>query len=431
MSHHTGELLDGRYRLDDRIARGGMGEVWEGTDVLLNRTVAVKTLNDDRAGDAQFHRRFRHEACAMAALHHPGIADVYDFGKLPGDPYLVMAYVDGQPLHGLIAERGRLPAADTMAIVAQVAHALQAAHDVGIVHRDVKPGNVIIQPDGTAVLVDFGIAHSTRSAALTGTREVVGTAYYIAPERLSKQTAGPAADVYALGAVAYHCLAGHPPFLGEDTLAVAMQHVREEPPPLPGDVPAAARAVVTTALAKDPAARFRSAAAMATAAEQATGAASKDEQTVPLAHSRLRPGSAPPQPNTTVRPRRRVLFVLLLAALALLGASAALALADPFGRDPGSPRPATSAPAAPSGTPSPSESARPVEGGGTGGTPTHSPSRSTGPSPSTTPTRSPGTPTATPTTTAPTSRPTTTPPTGQPTSQPPSSPAPTTGTPTP
>ena len=365
MSYHTGELLDGRYRLDDHIADGGMGEVWRGTDVLLNRTVAVKTLNDDRADDPQFRSRFRHEACSMAALHHPGIADVYDFGKLPGAPYLVMAYVDGQPLHMRIADRGRLSVADTMSMVAQVARALQAAHDVGIVHRDVKPGNVIIHPDGTAVLVDFGIARSARSAALTGTREVLGTAYYIAPEQLSKQATGPAADMYALGAVAYHCLAGHPPFLGRDPLAVAVQHLREEPPPLPGDVPAAARAVVMTALAKDPAARFLSAAAMATAAERAAGAASMDEQTIVLAHNRLRPGHPSSPPSTTVRrrPRRRIVLMLLLAALALLGASAALALTDPFGSNPGSPQPSTSVPAVPPGVPASSGSARPVEGG--------------------------------------------------------------------
>lgn len=225
MSHHSGDLLDRRYRLDDRIASGGMGDVWHGTDIVLNRAVAVKTLRDDRAADPQFRSRFRQEARAMAALHHPGIADVYDFGKEPGDPYLVMALVGGQPLDERIAKAGRLPVRETMTTVAQVGRALQAAHDAGIVHRDVKPGNIIVQPDGTAVLVDFGIARSGGSPALTGVREVIGTAHYLAPERMSHHTAGPAADVYALGAVAYHCLAGRPPFLGEGSLAVAVQHL--------------------------------------------------------------------------------------------------------------------------------------------------------------------------------------------------------------
>lgn len=127
MSHRTGETLDDRYQLGHRIASGGMGEVWQGVDLRLNRTVAVKTLRDDRAGDPQFHRRFQHEAHAMAMLHHPGIADVYDFGREPGNPYLVMAYVQGQSLDQRIAARERLTSGETMSIVAQVARALQAA----------------------------------------------------------------------------------------------------------------------------------------------------------------------------------------------------------------------------------------------------------------------------------------------------------------
>jgi hypothetical protein len=180
-----------------------------------------------------------------------------------------MAYVNGQSLERRIAERGRLDAAGTMSIVAQVGRALQAAHEAGIVHRDVKPGNIICTPGGTVVLVDFGVARSTQSAALTGAEEVVGTAHYLAPEQVSRQPVGPATDVYALGAVAYACLAGHPPFLGPSPVAVAAQHLSEPPPPLPGDVPPPARALVATALAKDPAARFPSAGAMAAAAETA------------------------------------------------------------------------------------------------------------------------------------------------------------------
>ena len=228
-----GEMIGGRYRLDDRIAAGGMGEVWRATDTVLGRDVAVKTLHAGQAGDPGFQERFRHEARAMAALHHPGIADVYDYGQTGdgADAYIVMARVAGRPLNELIAVRGRLGAAETMSIVAQAGRALDAAHEAGIVHRDVKPGNLIIRSDGTVVLVDFGVARSSESMELTGVREVVGTALYIAPEQVSKQTTGPPADVYALGAVAYHCLAGRPPFLGDNPLAVAMQHVSDEPPP--------------------------------------------------------------------------------------------------------------------------------------------------------------------------------------------------------
>jgi eukaryotic-like serine/threonine-protein kinase len=264
-----GEILGDRYRLDDRIAAGGMGEVWQATDTVLGRDVAVKTLHAGRAGDPGFQTRFRHEARAMAVLHHPGVADVYDYGQSGPDAYIVMARVNGQALNERIAERGRLSAAETMSIVAQAGRALEAAHQAGIVHRDVKPGNLIIQPDGTVVLVDFGVARSAESAALTGAKEVVGTALYIAPEQVSKESTGPSADIYALGVVAYHCLAGHPPFLGDSAIAVAVQHVSDEAPPLPADVPPTVAAVVTRAMLKDPADRFPSAAAMADAAEQA------------------------------------------------------------------------------------------------------------------------------------------------------------------
>lgn len=262
-----GEMLGDRYRLDDRIAAGGMGQVWRATDTVLGRPVAVKTLLAGYAGDAGFRSRFQHEARAMASLRHGGIAPVYDFGETEEGAYLVMARVDGLPLNQWIAEQGPLTADETMSIVAHGARALAAAHAAGIVHRDVKPGNLIIEPDGNVVLVDFGVARSAHSVTLTGAKEVVGTALYIAPEQVSKQTIGPAADLYALGAVAYHCLAGRPPFLGDNPLAVAIQHLDQEPPPLPASVPEPVRELVATAMAKDPAQRFASAVAMAEAAE--------------------------------------------------------------------------------------------------------------------------------------------------------------------
>ncbi|MFB9334072.1 serine/threonine-protein kinase [Actinoplanes octamycinicus] len=244
-----------------------MGEVWAATDTVLGRPVAVKTLLGGRGTDPGFLSRFRHEARTMAALRHPGVVPVYDFGDTEDGAFLVMARVAGQPLNQMLAERGQLTVAETMSVVAQAGRALQAAHEAGVVHRDVKPGNLIIEPDGTVVLVDFGVARSANSVTLTGAREVVGTALYIAPEQVSKRATGPAADIYALGAVAYNCLAGRPPFLGDNPLAVALQHVTDEPAPLSRDVPRPVRDLVGIALAKDPAERFPSAAAMASAAE--------------------------------------------------------------------------------------------------------------------------------------------------------------------
>ncbi|MEU4420332.1 protein kinase [Actinoplanes sp. NPDC024001] len=414
MPYEPGELFAGRYRLDGRIASGGMGDVWQATDTVLGRTVAVKTLRADRAVDPRFQSRFEHEARAMATLHHPGVADVYDFGQEPGkDAYLVMAHVNGQPLDRLIAERGRLTLADTMAVVAQTGRALQAVHDAGIVHRDVKPANMIIRPDGTVVLVDFGIARSAQSATLTGAGEVVGTVNYIAPEQVSTRAVGPAADVYALGAVAYHCLAGRPPFLGDNPVAIAMQHVNDDAPPLPDDIAPPARALIATALAKDPAARFPSAAAMAAAADRVLDAAPAGEETVTLALHPLRTGHAP---VATDRPRdrnsRRLVVAALTSTLVLLGAGTALAVADPFGWFPGTARPAASAPATTPGAPSSPRSARPADGTGQNTddntrTPTSPPRttrRTPSPKPSTTasPTTAPSTTTSTaPTTTSP------------------------------
>ncbi|WP_229072476.1 serine/threonine-protein kinase [Actinoplanes sp. DH11] len=380
-----GELLGDRYRLDDRIAAGGMGEVWRATDTVLGRPVAVKTLLAGYAGDAGFRTRFQHEARAMASLRHGGVVPVYDFGETDDGAYLVMARVDGQPLNQRITERGPLSPAETLSIVAQAARALAAAHESGIVHRDVKPGNLIIEPDGTVVLVDFGVARSAGSVTLTGAREVVGTALYIAPEQVSKQTTGPAADIYALGAVAYHCLAGRPPFVGDNPLAVALQHVGEPPPPLPDSVPAPVRDLVMTALAKDPEARFPSAAAMAETAESllASGAvagaapapAGAADTTALLARTMVAQAPVEPAapPAATNPPHesagRRNLVLLSGLLLVLLGSGALIAVADPFGffsdRTPGTeaPGPVTS----PSGRPSPTTGDEPTRGTGNDG----------------------------------------------------------------
>ncbi len=259
-------VLDDRYRLDELLATGGMGAVWRATDLRLDRTVAVKVLSAGLAGDADFVERFRGEARTMAALHHPNIVSVYDHGEDGGDVYLVMEYVAGKPLSQVLEERGRLPADETLRIVAQAATALQVAHDAGIVHRDVKPSNLLIETEGTVRLADFGVARSAATAGLTGTQKIMGTVQYMAPEQAMGQGVTPAADIYALGAVAYHCLAGQAPFGGQTPVEVALHHVQDVPPPLPPDVPATTRMLVERAMAKDPLRRFASAAALASAA---------------------------------------------------------------------------------------------------------------------------------------------------------------------
>ncbi|MGW4294233.1 protein kinase domain-containing protein [Micromonospora chersina] len=271
-----GVVLSERYRLGERIATGGMGAVWKCTDTLLGREVAVKVLLPSLVADPEFTTRFHAEARMLAALRHPGIVQVHDFGSATladGSQvsYLVMEYVDGEPLVTWIRRAGRLDPASTMSVVAQAAHALHAAHLAGIVHRDVKPGNLLVKRDGTVVLVDFGIARASTMAGITAAHMVLGTASYMSPEQAAGQPVSPVTDVYALGAVAYFCLAGRPPFDGDNPLQVAMRHVQDEPPPLVGTPPAVVE-VVNRALAKSPADRFPSALALAEAAQDARDA---------------------------------------------------------------------------------------------------------------------------------------------------------------
>src|SRR5256885_11293407 len=265
-----GTMLGGRYRLDERIAGGGMGDVWRGTDEVLGRTVAIKILLPALLEEAGFAERFRGEARTMATINHPGVVDVYDYGSENGTAFLIMEYVEGDALSRTLSRVGRLTPSRTMALLAQAADALHAAHDKGVIHRDVKPGNLLVRPNGTLVLTDFGIARSAMVGQLTAAGSVLGTASYISPEQASGSTATALSDVYALGVVAYQCLSGHRPFEGDNPLEIAMRHVRENPPPLPGDIPPAVRQIVERSMAKDPAARWPSAAALAQVARRAS-----------------------------------------------------------------------------------------------------------------------------------------------------------------
>ena len=268
----TDYLLAGRYRLTDRIAAGGMGEVWRGEDVLLNRAVAVKLLPTGRAGDESFLARFRAEARYAASLSHPGIARVYDYGESAefGGAYLILELVNGEPLSAILARAGRLSPDPTLDIVGQAARALDAAHQAGIVHRDIKPGNLLVAGGGTTKITDFGIATAVRAAQashLTETGMVMGTAMYVSPEQATGAPVDASSDIYSLGVVAYECLAGHVPFTASEPLAIAFAHKHAPVPPLPPDVPPPVADLVYDMLAKTPAGRPASARAVADRAD--------------------------------------------------------------------------------------------------------------------------------------------------------------------
>ena len=251
--------LGDRYQLQQRIAIGGMGEVWRASDSLLGRTVAVKVLKPEYAADPHFLERFRNEARHTASLSHPGIANVFDYGEVGDKAYLVMEFVDGEPLSTVLARDGRLTPASTLDIVGQAALALQAAHDAGVIHRDVKPGNILIRPDGVVKVTDFGIARVVDAAPVTQTGMVVGTAAYLSPEQASGRSTTAASDIYSLGVVAYECLTGDRPFHADSAVGVAMAHATATPPPLPKDVPPLVGDFVMRAMEKDPARRHPSA----------------------------------------------------------------------------------------------------------------------------------------------------------------------------
>lgn len=262
-----GVSFGGRYELQSRIAIGGMGEVWEATDHVIGRTVAIKILKDEYMGDPGFLERFRAEARHAALVNHEGIASVFDYGEENGSAYLVMELVPGEALSTVLERDGALSADKTLDIVAQTASALQAAHAAGLVHRDIKPGNLLITPDGRVKITDFGIARIADQVPLTATGQVMGTVQYLSPEQASGHPASPATDTYSLGIVAYECLAGKRPFTGESQVAIAMAQINEQPPPLPPTVPIPVQNLVMAMIAKKPADRPSSSATVARAAQ--------------------------------------------------------------------------------------------------------------------------------------------------------------------
>jgi len=264
-------LLGGRYELDGVVGRGGMAEVYRARDIRLDRIVAIKTLRADLARDQIFQARFRREAQSAASLNHPSIVAVYDTGEdmMTGIPvpYIVMEYVDGRTVRDLLQDGHRLLPERSLEIIDGVLRALDYSHQAGIVHRDIKPGNVMVTRNGDVKVMDFGIARamSDAQATMTQTAQVIGTAQYLSPEQARGERVDSRSDLYSTGCLLYELLTGRPPFTGDSPVAIAYQHVRENPVPpsrVDPDVPPWADAIVLKAMAKSPADRYQTAADM-------------------------------------------------------------------------------------------------------------------------------------------------------------------------
>ena len=271
-------LLGGRYELDGVVGRGGMAEVYRARDIRLDRIVAVKTLREDLARDATFQARFRREAQSAASLNHPSIVAVYDTGEDDEGPahvpYIVMEYVDGRTLRELLRDDRRLLPERALEITDGVLRALDYSHRNGIVHRDIKPGNVMLTRSAEVKVMDFGIARavSDAQATMTQTAQVIGTAQYLSPEQARGERVDARSDLYSTGCLLYELLTGRPPFTGDSPVAIAYQHVRENPIPpsrIDPEIPSWADSIVLKAMAKDPAERYQSAAEMRTDIQRA------------------------------------------------------------------------------------------------------------------------------------------------------------------
>jgi eukaryotic-like serine/threonine-protein kinase len=307
-------LLGGRYQVGELLGFGGMAEVHRGRDTRLGRDVAIKTLRHDLARDATFQLRFRREAQNAASLNHPAIVAVYDTGEEHAPtgeelPYIVMEYVNGRTLKEVLAVEGRLMPRRALEIVADICSALDFSHRHGIIHRDIKPGNVMLTQTGQVKVMDFGIARALASGAstMTQTSAVIGTAQYLSPEQARGEAVDARSDVYATGCVIFELLTGHPPFVGDNPVSVAYQHVREDPrAPSESnrDVTPDIDAVVLKALAKNPANRYQSAGEMR--ADLLRAAAGRPVSAPPVMTEAERTAMMAPPPRALTQPQRPV-----------------------------------------------------------------------------------------------------------------------------
>src|SRR4051794_5719075 len=313
-----------------------MGQVWRGRDTLLGRPVAVKVLRSEYTSDPTFLARFRAEAVHAAALSHPNIAAVYDYGEADDQgehiAYLVMELVEGEALSTRLREEGPLSPEATLSVLRQAATALAEAHHAGLVHRDVKPGNILLCPDERVKITDFGIAWSAGSVPLTQAGQVVGTPQYLSPEVAVGEPPSPASDVYSLGLVGYECLTGEPAFDGDNPVCVALKQVQEEPEPLPADLPAGLRHLVDVAVAKDPAERPADGDAFVAAIDRVQAGQPLDDEPVTTRAPLLGTPAVPARAAHPADRPRRPLRTLVPAVLALLvGVGLAVLLVRPGG----------------------------------------------------------------------------------------------------
>ena len=324
-----GDLIADRYELEELVGTGGMSSVFRARDRQLEREVAIKILHQHYADDPEYLERFRREARAVARLSHPNIVTVIDRGDDGGRQYIVFEHVEGENLKELVVRSGRLPVRQALELALAVADGLAFAHDHGLVHRDVKPQNVLLSNEGEVKVTDFGIARSLHvEHGVTQTGTVLGTSEYLAPEQASGKTVSPATDVYSLGVVLWELLAGEVPFVGENFVAVALRHVNEPPPHLRErrpDVSPRLEAAVERALAKDPAHRFASMTAFAeelraclAEAEGYAAPPAGDAELTLISPPTRTQTPAPARPRRRRRRRRRLVWLLL--ALVVAGA---------------------------------------------------------------------------------------------------------------
>jgi eukaryotic-like serine/threonine-protein kinase len=332
--HRIGELFDGRYRLERRIGSGGMADVYLAADESLDRRVAIKILAERYTRDEGFIERFRREARSAAGLTHPNIVAIYDRGEVGGEYYIAMEYVDGDTLKDEINAHAPLPESEAISYAQQALAGLDYAHRAGIVHRDVKPHNMLIGSDGVVKMTDFGIARAQNTTDMTEVGSIVGTAQYLSPEQARGQAVGPQSDIYSMGVVLYEMLTGELPFSGGSAVEIAMKQASEQPEPPSRKNRLISRPleqVVLRALAKDPALRFQSAREMADELERvrrglAVSQSTQQATMVMAAPTRVMPAAAaagPPADQPPAQPKRSalpwILVVILLIAAAGVG----------------------------------------------------------------------------------------------------------------